>query len=154
MAGLTSAIPDAITALIGHLAMIAATYTDPQLQVIDGDLGTNVLPAFVQIGNATGWVQEAVDLGNFRRDERFDLEGIIQWFDGGAGAEVASQVRADAFAILEAVVLAITADPTLGGSVMFAQCTGGGAMEQGTTANGGWSVIVPFQVHCQAQLQR
>lgn len=130
-----------------------ASVTGP-LVVFDGDIGNSEPPCYLQVGAAIDWAQAPAGLGNLRRDETFVLDCALQWHDGGSGQQVASGVRQTAFAILENLVQLITADPTLGGSVRFAQMMGGGQMEQGTSSGGGWSVLLTFHVRCEIQLER
>lgn len=155
MTGFTSSIPAAMSALVTVLQGVAAAGgLATGMLVVDGDMGTNSPQLWVELGGAANWKQEPAGLGNYRRDESYDLEALVNLYDGGTGPDVAPTVRANAFGILELIILAIAADPTLGGTVRFAQCMGGGDMTQGATVIGGWAVQVPFVINCEVQLER
>jgi len=166
MTNLDSSVPAAVTGLLADLTTVSAdagllatlqstlgSANTPQIVVIDGQLGTNVPPIYVAVVGVTNWQQQTRDGGNLRRDEEYDIEGVIWAADGGDGVTDSSPLRSCAFSILSKIVQQVTADYTLGGAVRFASLHSA-AMTQGVVDPGGWACQVEFSIGCAVALER
>jgi len=154
MAGLTSTIPAALDALMAACNVIAAD-PDVSLTVYDGQIGMDAADNAIVVGSETkGWQSETAGLGNLRRHEEYTIVCDLLAHSGSGGDYAAPVVRALAFGLIERFVEQLTANPTLGGAVRFAEMVGadGGITRQGVSSIGGWSVEIQFGVRCQATL--
>jgi hypothetical protein len=95
--------------------------------------------------------QEAVTLGNQRRDETYTVRVHCSSSRGGENQKLA---RDRAFALMAAVEAGVRADPTLGGRVMSAQVGGRIALFQTSeeTAHLGSDAEVSFDISIRARI--
>ena len=153
----TSALPGAITALLGILradvALTGVTITDGPPT---GDVATE---DFLAVGWSGGEAQDAEMAQDFNaagartRDEDFAIACVIDVWSGDDGF---AAVRGRAFDILGVVELAIRATgpnpdaPTLNGAVMWAHLTRASLRQYSTDQ--GTRAALSFTVSCHARI--
>lgn len=149
-----------MSALLGHLNYVkAARNTNPsvpQIEVIDGELIEAYPDQYMQLVGVSNLRQTTISMGNLRREETYDLDLVIRIWQGDTndyGTVDSTTVRTTAFAVLEQIVLRITADYTAGGAIRFWQV---GAVSMGTPDTGGmgWACELRAPIECQVSIQQ
>jgi hypothetical protein len=149
-----SAIPGAYA---GLLAVLRANL--PGVTVVDGPGATDMADnRYILVGvsdaESDGFVeaitghQKWAQLGGKFRDETFSIHcSAVAW--NGDGNQ--SQAITDAFSLFDAAGNALTSDPTLGGSILYAPGLTAFSIRFIQDANG-VAVHLPFDVECRTRI--
>jgi hypothetical protein len=152
MTTVISGIPTAIDALI-------AAFTAAGVYVVDGQGASDdasQATVFVGLGdpdgdafeNAAQSDQEWAWLGHRQRDETLSIHCVASAWTGDDTPKAA---RDAAFALVRVISDAITADPSLGGTVLFVRSIDGLTLRQLRSTEGARADI-PFTITCRARL--
>ena len=117
MATIRSSIPSvyaAVLALTTSRLLKQAVGGGGDVQVFDGELATYVPDEFVVLNGITNGRQAWGSIGTQRRNETFDINGMVRVWAGGDGQAGLRQRAFDIAAILES---ALDTDPFVGGVV-------------------------------------
>lgn len=155
-----STVPYAIDALLSDLLPL---FDQNTVQLIDGPIPSRVANQTIRIVGASQWTQTSAGLGNLRRDESYILDCEARCFAGDFDPQ---SRRMGAFALVNTIEDAITADPGLAGvtginigeslygSVRFAELERGD-LTQGIDDNlGGSLAVITFGIRCNATIER
>jgi hypothetical protein len=122
------------------------------LMLIRGEPTNTVENDFLQLAGGTYRAQPGA-LGNLRRDEEYDLHCLLRCWTGDIDAGATNAVTVvHAFAILDAIQLAITADPNANFAIRYWQMSEV-EITEGDEENG-WAVSLAFAIHCEATTQQ
>lgn len=136
-----SAIPGALVQLLA----VATAAFPPNTTVYYGeDLPAYTAPLTLQISEIVG-DQEPADIGQFKREEAWQFTCSLITYVGGVPDWVAQLVST--FASFSLLSLAIGNNPTLNGSVRFAQ-VGNFVTHSETDANSQGATTLDFAVRC------
>lgn len=147
-----SSIPATVTAVLSMLTTAVAGQMSQQgspVAVIDGELGTNIPPEYLQILGVSGGRQVWATIGKQRRDEHFDVVGMARVYIGGDDQAYARQRCYDLLALVET---ALDNDPSLSGVVNIAAQFTATDMRMGVTDIGGRAAEVDFVISVSTQL--
>jgi hypothetical protein len=149
----STAIPAAIDS---YVALLAASSSLTGVQILDGPPLTDLALDYVTIGwdpftdaGATS-SQQPAQLGRMARQEDFEINCYAQSSSGDVGT---SARRARAYALVDACVAVVSADPTLGGVLTQWANLAGMELRQERTASGRLDVGVTFKIECHTRNQ-
>lgn len=144
-----TAVPAAITGLLSQITAAAPAGVD----VCDGVVRTGQSSSsFVVV---TGWEtadRQPATIGgplHFSVEEHFELTGFIRCLEG---SEDQTESRQQAFAVFEAIEMAVRSDPTLGGAVRVAWVSRHAGVQGPADGSRGNGTQIDFTVFCEARL--
>ena len=132
------------TAMTGQVSQLGSPVT-----VIDGELGPNVPPEYVQVLGVSGGRQVWATIGKQRRDEHFDVVGMVRVYVGGDDQAYCRQRCYDLLALVET---ALDNDPSLSGATNIAAQFAATDLRMGVTDTGGRAAEVDFTISVSTQL--
>ena len=148
-----SSVPSVITAVLSMITTAVAGQVDSvnggAVAVVDGELGTYVANEYVQIVGTTGGHQQWASIGTQRRDESYDITGLIRAYVGNDDQAHVRQRVYDLFALIET---ALDDDPQLGGVVNGTVEAVPVALDMGVTNLGGRAAELHFALSVTTQL--
>lgn len=152
MTALLSKVPATVTVLLGYFNQIATSTLEQGLtiQVIDSAEIEYVSDNMLQFTGVLNHRQQPISLGNLRREETFDLSCLIRCFSGDT--DQSPTVRANAYQMLQQLVVAVTGDYTAGGNLRFWQLSDVSELAGPDTV--GWSIELTFSVHGEVALEQ
>jgi hypothetical protein len=145
---MASCIPAAVHALFD---LYQATYPADTVW-FGAELGTFATPTTIEINNVSG-DQQPAELGpNYRREEVFSVACRITVFSGEGSDPIDFLNRMDdTYAVFNALEIAVANNPTLSGTVRFAEC-GQMDYEPTTDAKGMAMGHLTFVVRCSQRV--
>ena len=116
MAVIRSAIPAVYTAVLAMLTakMVQQAAGGGNVQVFDGELATYTPDEFVVLSGISNGRQSWGSIGTQRRNETFDINGMVRCWAGGDSQALQRQRIFDLLALIES---ALDTDPSVGGVV-------------------------------------
>lgn len=148
-----SSIPAVVNAVLSTVTNAIAGQVDnvsgSPAEVVDGELGTRVPNQFVQIIGVSGWQQSWAALGKSRRNESYDISGMVRVYVGSDDQQYCRQQVFDLYALVET---ALDNDPLLGGVVNGAVQVSAGDLRMGVTDAGGRAAELDFVLAVTTQL--
>jgi hypothetical protein len=147
-----SSIPAVTTAALSAISSAIAgqvTQFGQPVEVADGELGTYIADEFVQLIGVTGGRQTWAALGKQRRNEEYQLNGMIRCYVGNDDQAYVRQRCCDLFALIET---ALDNDPSLSGAVNGAVQAEANDMRWGVTDSGGRAAELDFTLSVVTQL--
>lgn len=147
-----SSIPSVITAILLTTRTALAGAVSQQgvpVLVIDGELGTNVPPEFVQIVGVTNGQQSWGAIGKQRRNESFEVHGMVRVY---VGSDDQAYCRQRCFDLLALIETSLDNDPQLGGVINGAAEFSATDLRMGVTDAGGRAAEADFAIAVTTQL--
>lgn len=147
-----SSVPAVVTAILSTFNTALAGQVSQQgagVLVIDGELGTNVPPEFVQIIGVANGMQSWAAIGQQRRNESYEVHGMVRVYIGGDDQAYCRQRCFDLLALIET---SLDNDPQLGGVINGAAQFTATDMRMGVTDAGGRAAEVDFAIAVTTQL--
>ncbi len=143
-------------AAVDQLVTLFTGAVAADVTVVDGYPGPNIPEKIVAIGGTPGpiitWHSKPAELGANRREELYTITCVASVAYGGEADQEAT-VRADLGTIIGALEAAIHANPTLSGTVRYAQIVHGlFAGTDAVTAERGRMWTLTFDVECTARV--
>jgi hypothetical protein len=144
-------------AAVDKLLALAQANVPAGVYCYDGHPGTTQMPQMFTIGGTSGptidWLSDPIELGARSREEKYEIHCTASAAIGGTW-ELETQVRLEAWAIVQALEIALKADATLGGTVRYAQLVAGTAYgTDSVTAPQGRMHTIEFVVRCEARVE-
>ena len=149
---IASSVPTVITAVLAAINTALTgqvAVSGSPVAVVLGGLGTYVADEFVVLHGMTNGQQQWATIGKTRRDERYDLHGMVRVYVGNDDQSYC-MVRADAiYALIET---ALNNDPSVGGAVNISVQPSMTDMRMDVTDVGGRAAELDFVLSVATQL--
>lgn len=146
----SSTIPDVLDALQSGLSARSGLVG---VQVVSGPLPAgDTQPESIQLDGVDGFSDWAA-FGNLRRNESYDVVGMIYIEKPGAGETIIRSARDRAFEILKEIESYLIENHKLGGLVAAAR-PADFAIDQGASPSGARVCRITFTIHVENQLTR
>lgn len=149
---IASSVPTVVTAVLAAVTTAVTGQTaasGSDVQVSDGELGTYVADEFVQIISVTGGRQEWGAIGKQRRNESYDINGMVRAY---VGSEDQAYCRSRVFALFALIETAVDNDPQLGAVVNGSIQASPTDLRMGVTEHGGRAAELDFVLSVTTQL--